>query len=182
MCTTLVLALPNFTKTFVLECDASGKGIGVVLIQEGQPFAFTGKQLSDRNLGKPIYEKEMLVILHVIDLWHPYLFGQHFQINTDHQSLQYFLEQCISSPEQQKWVTKLFGYDYEIIYKKGKDNVVADALSQKYEEEGSLFSLSFIVPDWLQAVRQEWLQDPKSSHLIQQLQTNASAPPGYSWL
>jgi hypothetical protein len=79
-------------------------------------------------------------------------------------------------------VTKLFGYDYEIIYKKGKDNVVADALSQKYEEEGSCFSLSFIVPDWLQVVRQEWLQDPKSSHLIQQLQTNASAPPGYSWL
>jgi hypothetical protein len=49
-------------------------------------------------------------------------------------------------------VTKLFGYDYEIIYKKGKDNVVADALSKKYEDEGSLFSLSFIVLDWLQAV------------------------------
>jgi hypothetical protein len=102
-------------------------------------LAFTNKQLSKRNLGKPIYEKEMLAILHVIDLWHPYLLGQHFQIKTDHQSLKYFLEQRISSPEQQKWVTKLFGYDYEIIYNKGKDNVVANALSQKYEEEGSLF-------------------------------------------
>ena len=79
-------------------------------------------------------------------------------------------------------MTKLFGYDYEIIYKKGKDNVVEDALSRRYEEEGSLFPLSFIVPDWLQAVRQEWLQDPKSLHLIQQLWTNAPAPPGYSWL
>jgi len=66
-------------------------------------------------------------------------------------------------------VTKLFGYDYEISYKKGKDNVVADALSQKYEDEGSIFSLSFIVPDWLQAVCQEWLQDPKISQLIHQL-------------
>ena len=65
------------------------------------------------------------------------------------------------SPEQQKWVTKLFGYDYDIIYKKGKDNVVADALYRKYEDERSLFSLSFIVPDWL--------HDPKSSHLIQKL-------------
>ena len=81
--------------------------------------------------------EEKLVILHVIDLWRPYLFWQRFQIKTDHQSLKYFLEQRISSPEQQKWVTKLFGYYYEIIYKKGKDNVVADALSRKYEDEGS---------------------------------------------
>jgi hypothetical protein len=66
-------------------------------------------------------------------------------------------------------VTKLFGYDSEIIYKKGKDNVIADAIPQKYEDEGSLFSLSFIVPDWLQAIHQEWLQDPKCLQLIQQL-------------
>jgi hypothetical protein len=124
----------------------------------------------------------MLAILHVIELWRSYLLGQRFQIKIDHQSLKYFLEQCISSQEQQKWVTKLFGYDYEIIYKKGKDNVVVDALSWKYEDEGSLFSLSFIVLDWLQDVRQEWIQDPKSSHLIQQLQNKALAPLGYSWL
>ena len=95
-------------------------------------MAFTSKQFSDLHLGQSIYEKEMLVILHVVDLWHPYLLGQCFQIKTDHQSLKYFLEQRISSLEQQKWVTKLFGYDYEIIYKKDKDNVVVDALYQKY--------------------------------------------------
>jgi hypothetical protein len=47
MCTTLVPTLPNFTKTFVLECDASGKGIDTVLMQEGGPLAFTNKQLSE---------------------------------------------------------------------------------------------------------------------------------------
>jgi hypothetical protein len=139
MCTTPVLTLPDFTKNFFLECDASRKGIGVVLMQEGQPLAFTSKKLSERNLGKSIYEKEMLAIMHAFDLWCPYLLGKHFQIKTDHQSLKYFPEQRISSSDQQKWVTKIFGYDYDIIYKKGKDNVVADALYQKYEDDGSLF-------------------------------------------
>jgi hypothetical protein len=91
----------------------------------------------------------MLFILHAMDIWCPYLLGKHFQIKTDHQSLKHFLEQKISSPEQNKWVTKPFGYDYEIIYQKGKENVVIDALSRKYEEDGSLFSLSFIVKNWI---------------------------------
>jgi hypothetical protein len=139
MCTTPVLAFPDFTNIFVLECDASGKGIGIFLMQEGWPLAFTSKQISESNLGKSIYEKEMLAILHAVDIWRPYLLGKRFQIKIDHQILKYFLEQHISSPKQQKHVTKLFGYDYEIIYKKGKDNVVADALSRKYEDEGSIF-------------------------------------------
>jgi hypothetical protein len=53
---------------------------------------------------------------------------------------------------------------------------------EKYEYEGSIFSLSFIVPDWLQAVRQEWLHDTKSLHLIQQLQSNSPDSLGYSWI
>jgi hypothetical protein len=74
----------------------------------------------------------------------------------------------------------MFIYDYEIIYKKGKENVVVDALSKKYEDEGSLFSLSFIVVDWLKAVSQEWFQDPKISFLIQQLQQYPNIY-GYTW-
>jgi hypothetical protein len=93
MCTTLVLDLPDFIKTLVLECDASGRGIGEVLMQYGQPLAFTNKQLSERHLGQSIYEKEMLTIFHAVDLWHPYLLGKRFKIKIDHQSLKYFLEQ-----------------------------------------------------------------------------------------
>jgi hypothetical protein len=76
MCSTSILALPKFTKIVVLECDAYGKGIGVVLMQDGRPLAFTRKQISDRHLGQSIYEKEMLSIMHVVDIWHPYLLGQ----------------------------------------------------------------------------------------------------------
>jgi hypothetical protein len=57
----------------------------------------------------------------------------------------------------------MLGYDYEIIYKKGKENVVVDALSRKYEEEGSLFLLSFTVYDWVNEVYNEWFIDPKIS-------------------
>jgi hypothetical protein len=95
MCSTLVLSLPDFTKTFVFECDVVGKGIGAILMQDGRPLAFTRKQLSERHLGQSIYEKEMLSIFHVVDLWHPCLLEQRIQIKNDHLSLKYFLENFI---------------------------------------------------------------------------------------
>jgi len=89
-------------------------------MQYGRPLAFTNKQISEIHLGQSIYEHEILTILHDVDLRCLYLLEQCFRIKTDHQSLKYFLEKRISSLEKQKWDTKLFGYDYEIIYKKGK--------------------------------------------------------------
>ena len=89
-------------------------------MQESRPLAFTSKQLLERCLGQSTYENEMLAILHVMDLWHPYLLGKHFQIKINNEILKCFLEKQISSLEKQKWVTKIFGYDYEIIYKRGK--------------------------------------------------------------
>ena len=64
--------------------------------------------------------------------------GRHFKVKTNHDSLKHFLEQIISLEEQQKWVTKILGYDFEIIYKKGKLNFVVDALSRKDEEVEAL--------------------------------------------
>jgi hypothetical protein len=60
----------------------------------------------------------MLAILLAIKTWHPYLIGRHCKVKTDHDCLKYFLEQRLSSEEKQKWVTKMLGYDFEIIYKK----------------------------------------------------------------
>ena len=76
----------------------------------------------------------------------------------------------------------MLGYDYEIIYKKGKDNVVVDALSQQYEDEDSLLSLFAPIIDWLNHTRQEWLQDPSTTQLIHRIQTNPNPPQGYTWM
>jgi hypothetical protein len=145
MTTTSVLALLDFTKTFVIESDASNVGIGAVLMQEGRPLAFISKALSSLHLNMSVYDKEMLAVIHAVTKWRPYLIGHRFQIQTDHRSLKYLLEQRISSMEQHKWVTKLLGYDYEIVYKKGVENLVADALS-RFLKHAELHSLS--TPTW----------------------------------
>ena len=109
-------------------------------MQEGHPISFTSHPIKGKNLKKPIYEKEMLEIIHALKQQCPYLIGRHFKVKIDHDSLKYFLEQRLSLKEQQKWVTKMLGHDFEIIYKKGKQNVVADALSGKDEGVEALHS------------------------------------------
>jgi transposase InsO family protein len=182
MCKAPVLTTPDFTKTFIVECDASGNGIGVVLMQEGRPLAFESRPLKGKDLHKPIYEKEMMAILHALKKWRPYLIGRHFKVKTDHDSLKYFLEQRLSSEEQQKWVTKILGYDFEILYKKGKQNVVVDALSRKDEDvEAFLCAISIIQPDWIIEARDEWKNDEKVWTLIQRLQQDSSASDTFTW-
>ena len=124
-----VLALPNFTKKFIVEADASGSGLGAVLTQDSHPIAFYNKALSIHALGQSTYEKELMAIVKAIHKWRIYLLGRKFLICTDHRSLKYLLEQRITTPDQQKWIIKLMGFDYDIEYKQGHENKVADALS-----------------------------------------------------
>ncbi|GAU25204.1 hypothetical protein TSUD_151040 [Trifolium subterraneum] len=125
-----VLALPNFTKTFILETDASGVGIGAVLHQEGHPIAYFSKKLVPRNQKKSAYFREMLAIAEAIAKFRHYLLGHKFIIRTDQKSLRNLMEQTLQTPDQQEWLHRFLGYDFSIEYKPGKDNVVADALSR----------------------------------------------------
>ena len=76
----------------------------------------------------------------------------------------------------------MLGYDFEIIYKQGKLNVVADALSRKNEEvEALLCAISIIQPDWITEARDEWKKDEEVWTLIQKLQQDPSTSDTFSW-
>ena len=111
--------------------NASGDGIGAVLSQQGKPIAFMSRALGISKRSWSVYAKEMLAIVEAIRIWRPYLLGRKFIIRTDQKSLKYLLEQRITTPDQQQWVAKLLGYDYEIQYRPGRENTAADALSRK---------------------------------------------------
>jgi hypothetical protein len=143
-----VLALPDFSRPFTIETDASGSGIGAVLQQNGHPLAFVSKALGPGNLGLSTYEKEYLTILLVVDQWLPYLQHTEFVIYTDQCSLSHLTEQRLHTPWQHKVFTKLLRLHYRIQYKKGTDNTAADALSRRPHPTGHLYSLSVASPAW----------------------------------
>jgi hypothetical protein len=101
-----------FTQTFIIETDACDTGIGAVLMQNGHPIAFMNKALPNRAKALSTYDKEMLAIVLAIEKWRPYVLGRHFIVRTDHKSLKFLMEQRITTTSQQKWISKLQGYDF----------------------------------------------------------------------
>lgn len=180
-----MLALPYFSKTFTVECDASGFGLGTVLMQDQKHIAFYGQVLKGRSLTLFTYEKEFLAVV-VVQKWRHYLVGKPFVIKTDQQSLKYLLDQRVGTLAQRRQITKLLGYNFLVEYKKGKENVVADALSRQGEEsmdvptsdlfsveganlyptEGTLFIISFPTPTWIQDLKASYETDQFVQNLL----------------
>jgi hypothetical protein len=82
-----VLALPDFTLPFVLECDASDEGIGAVLMEGGHPIVFESRKLNQSERLYSIYDKEMLTIMNALTKFRQYLVGRKFVVNIDHNNL-----------------------------------------------------------------------------------------------
>jgi hypothetical protein len=144
MSTCLVLALLDFGQPFTLECDASGEGIGAVLMQNRHPLAYESRKLRCPELLYTIYDKEMLAIMHALAKFKQYLVGARFVVKSDHNNLKYFLEQKDLNERQQKWVSKIQAYDFDIEFVKGKNNIVADALSRR----PLVYAMTDISVDW----------------------------------
>ena len=133
LCTAPVLKPPDMSQPFLITTDASGYAVGGILSQgkigSDLLVAYTSRVLRGPELKYETYEKEALAIIHAVRTFRPYVFGRKFTIVTDHQPLVWFKTADLNT-RVQKWRFKLSEYDYEIVYKPGRMNANADALSR----------------------------------------------------
>ena len=119
--------LPNFENTFEIECDASGIGIGAVLMQKQKPIMYFSEKLNGAALNYPTYDKELYALVRALQTWQHYLWPKEFVIHTDHESLKHLKGQDKLNCRHAKWVEFLESFPYVIRYKSGKENIVANA-------------------------------------------------------
>ncbi|XP_021306294.1 uncharacterized protein LOC110431528, partial [Sorghum bicolor] len=131
LCEAPLLQLPNFGKTFEIECDASGIGIGGVLLQEGKPIAYFSEKLNGPHLNYSVYDKELYALVRVLEVWQHYLLPKEFVIHSDHEALKYLKSQGKLNRRHAKWIEFIETFPYVVKHKRGKDNIVADALSRR---------------------------------------------------
>ncbi|KAD6453982.1 hypothetical protein E3N88_08688 [Mikania micrantha] len=156
--TTPVLQLPDFNQPFTIETDASGIGVGAILSQNKHPVAFFSQKLCPRMQHASAYQREMFAITQAIAKWRQYLLGRKFVVITDQQSLRNLRDQVIQTPDQHKWLGKLLGYDFDVVYRPGKQNEAADALSRVHAF--TLFAVSTQELSFLKDLRTALQSDP----------------------
>ncbi|KAL2226254.1 UNVERIFIED_CONTAM: Transposon Tf2-12 polyprotein, partial [Sesamum indicum] len=126
-----ILVLPSGSGGYIVYTDASKQGLGCVLMQNGKVIAYASRQLKNHEFNYPTHDLELAAIVHALKIWRHYLYGEKFQILTDHKSLKYILTQKELNLRQRRWIELLKDYDCTIDFHPGKANVVADALSRK---------------------------------------------------
>ena len=135
-----VLAYFDKNKKHYIQTDASQKGLGAVLLQDGQPVVYVSRSLTPAETQYSNIERELLAVVFVLEILHHYVYGYTVTVETDHKPLVSIWHKTIvaASPHLQRLLLRLAQYDLDITYLKGKKNVIADALSRispKREEE-----------------------------------------------
>ncbi|GJU41508.1 reverse transcriptase domain-containing protein [Tanacetum coccineum] len=134
LCSASILALPEGSEDFITYCDASKKGLGIVLMQREKVISYASRQLKIHEKNYTTHDLELGAVVFALKIWRHYLYGTKCIVFTDHKSLQHILDQKELNMRQRRWLEFLSDYDCDIRYHPGKANVVVDALSRKERE------------------------------------------------
>ena len=127
-----VLALPDFSKPFLVECDASNVGIGAVLMQGGRPVAYFNEKLNDAKLKYSTHDKELYAIVQALLHWEHYLIVLEFGLYSDHKALRFLKSQKKLNSRHASWVSYWEKFSFVLQHKAGSSNKVANALSRRH--------------------------------------------------
>nr|GEW06765.1 putative reverse transcriptase domain-containing protein [Tanacetum cinerariifolium] len=135
LCTAPILALPEGSDDFVVYCDASHKGLGIVLMQREKVIAYASGKLKIHGKNYTTHDLELRAVEFALKIWRHYLYGTMCMMFTDHKSLQHILNRKELNMRKRRWLELLSDYGYKIRYNSGKANIVDDALSRKERTE-----------------------------------------------
>src|SRR3954471_6383129 len=126
-----ILIVSDLGLGYTLYCDASLLGYGAVLMQLGRVVAFSSRQLKEHERNYPVHDLELGSVVFALKTWRHYLYGEKFEVYSDHKSLSHIFTQKDLNMRQRRWLEYIADYDFELLYHPGKANVVADGLSRK---------------------------------------------------
>jgi hypothetical protein len=162
-----VMRLPDFTKPFEVECDASGLGIGGVLSQERHPVAYFSEKLNDAKLKYSTYDKEFYAIVRSLWHWQHYLLPHEFVIYSDHEALRYLQSQKHLNFRHGQWVEFLQRYSFVVKHRAGIENKAADALSHRL----SLLSIMSVEVTGFERLKEDYDSCPDFGELYSNLRS-----------
>lgn len=134
---TPVLSIYDVHKPVTISGDASSKGLGVVLLQDGHPVAYGSRALTETQKRYAQIEREMLAIVYGCEKFHHYIYGRKVTVETDDKPLVVIYSKPLyrATPRLQRMLMKLQRYDLKLMYVPGKDMHISDALSRSYLQE-----------------------------------------------
>ena len=163
-----VLTQPTSEKEYTLYSDASGIGLGCVLMQDGKVVAYASRQLKPHEQNYPTHDLELAAVVFALKIWRHYLYGEKCRIYTYQKTLKYLLTHKELNLRQWRWLKLFKDYDYIIDYHLGKTNVVADALSRK-----TMAAMSLQHSEWRLADDGAILVQLKAQAMLKQMIINA---------
>ena len=180
---TPILRFYSIHDEVTVQCDASKTGLGACMMQNGQPVAYASRALSKTEIQYAQIEKELLAIVFACEHFDLYLYGRSgITIETDHKPLEAIVQKPLHSAPQrlQRMLMRLQRYDLKILYKKGKEMVLADTLSRAHPKQADISYAdleSVDHKDFLPVSRQRWIQicnESKNDAVLSQLRNMIS--------